>query len=92
MKRFIAIAATTICCLGNEMPAKASIQQATRLIESAAQDYRQAASLVQSGNKSAGCSRFKQGLDKYANAYVLFPHDKILFQMIDHQETYDKHC
>jgi len=23
MKRFIAIAATTICCLGNEMPAKA---------------------------------------------------------------------
>ena len=34
MKRFIAIAATITCCMGNEMPANASLEKAIHLEKS----------------------------------------------------------
>ena len=92
MKRFIAIAATAICCMGNEMPANASINKAVELINNANYNMQRAVGFMNTGDKATACRWFKDGVDGYASAYVLYPDDRILSQMIDHKRTYDKHC
>ena len=88
MKRFIAIAALLLAAT----PANANINKAVELINDANYNMQRAVGFMESGDKATACRWFKDGVDGYASAYVLYPDDRILSQMIDHKRTYDKHC
>ena len=92
MKRFLAITASLICCMGNEMPAKASINKATEMISNANYKFSRAVQVMKSGDRSTACRWFKDGLDGYAQAYVFYPDQKIMDQFVNHNRIYEKHC
>ena len=88
MKRIIAIAALLLAAA----PANASINQAIAAINDANQNLERAVEFMKAGDKAHACRWYKEGVDGYANAYILYTDDRILSQMLDHQRTYEKYC
>ena len=93
MKRFIAIAATAICCMGNEMPANASMQKSMDLIYRGNGAMDSAVyTLKSTGSVRSACPHLKVAADSYASAYVLYPYAQTLDLMKKANGMHSQYC
>lgn len=94
MKRIIAIAATLVCCMGNEMPARANsdLNTFTKFAQEGSQLIIQGSELIKVGNTSSGCARLGKGADQLAKANAFYPDQRTLDAYYSAKATFRMYC